>query len=110
MLCECCKREIKEKKEKPTIVETKGNMVIYDNGVKKNKDTGRSIRDENDLTGMVFGKLEVLELSTSDRAGRLQWLCLCECGKKKVIRAKNLKYNWAKSCSCSRKKGVKNNE
>lgn len=100
MLCECCKREIKEKKKKVEVVETKGNMVIYDDGVKRNKDTGRIVRDENDLTGFKFGKLTVMELAESDSVGGLQWLCLCECGETKKIRARNLKSGQYISCGC----------
>lgn len=51
------------------------------------------------LEGHKFGKLTVVE-----RAGSLgkhaAWLCKCECGNTKVIRADHLIYRQTQSCGC----------
>ena len=51
------------------------------------------------LKDRVFGQLTVIE-----RAGTIgkhaAWLCRCECGKTKVIRADHLIYHQTKSCGC----------
>lgn len=53
-----------------------------------------------DLTGMRFGKLVVIE-----RAGSVNhkatWLCRCDCGQYKIAKAENLKKGDTKSCGCS---------
>ena len=49
-----------------------------------------------DLTGSKIGKLTVLERKRQDN--RTYYLCLCECGNKKWIRADRLTN--AKSCGC----------
>lgn len=52
-----------------------------------------------DLTGQTFGKLKALSYE-----GQSRWLCLCECGTKKIIKAQPLKRGEYKSCGCSGKK------
>lgn len=64
-----------------------------------------------DLTGLKVGKLTVLEHSEERRSHRgACWLCLCECGSKKVFSSMQLthKRRPTKSCGCSRKevKGI----
>jgi hypothetical protein len=53
-----------------------------------------------DLTGRRFGKLVVQK--RSKKTGCIQWICLCDCGKKKNIRAGHLtnKPGGTTSCSC----------
>jgi hypothetical protein len=54
-----------------------------------------------DLTGQKFGRLTVIE--RAENKGRRRgayWLCKCECGNEKVIRADSLKK--AMSCGCLR--------
>ena len=53
-----------------------------------------------DLTGQKFGKLTVIERAENDKRGNVQWLCECECGKKKVIRGYQLTNSKTKSCGC----------
>jgi hypothetical protein len=50
-----------------------------------------------DLTGQKFDRLTVI--SKADVPGRVAWLCQCDCGKIKVIKAGHLK-NGTKSCGC----------
>ena len=54
-----------------------------------------------DLTGQKFSKYTVLEFD-SIRNGRTYWLCLCDCGNKKVADGGNLKSGHTKSCGCHR--------
>ena len=49
-----------------------------------------------DLTGQVFGKLTVMSYD-----GNQRWICICECGTVKSIRARSLKSGSTKSCGCT---------
>jgi hypothetical protein len=51
-----------------------------------------------DLTGQRFGRLQVLSFAGNINKGSL-WLCKCDCGNKKIIRATNLKQG-TQSCGC----------
>lgn len=53
-----------------------------------------------DLTGLRFGKLTAIKLSGRDSKGRLMWLCRCDCGNEKAIRATSLAQGLTKSCGC----------
>lgn len=58
-----------------------------------------------DLTGLTFGNLVVLKraddyIYKSTGKKSPQWLCLCKCGKKKIIMGRNLKSGSTKSCGC----------
>lgn len=56
---------------------------------------------KNDLVGQRFGKLLVISETTERSSnGSIKWLCKCDCGTEKVIAAKNLVGNKAKSCGC----------
>lgn len=51
-----------------------------------------------DLTGMRFGKLQVIALDhTSDRA---YWICKCDCGNTKIVPGNELQKMHVKSCGC----------
>jgi hypothetical protein len=50
-----------------------------------------------DLTGMVFGKLTVLEW-----VGNSRWACVCECGGTASVITANLKRGNTSSCGCVR--------
>lgn len=53
-----------------------------------------------DLTGQKFGFLTVLELAyTKNR--KSYWLCLCDCGNKKIIRSDCLKSSTGRPCTVS---------
>lgn len=55
-----------------------------------------------DLTGMVFGRLKVLRKSDEiHRSGFYPWICQCECGTIKPVRASNLKSSSTVSCGCN---------
>lgn len=53
------------------------------------------------IAGHKFGKLTVL--SFCHAGNRSAWLCLCECGKERVVRHNNLMSGNTTSCGCSRK-------
>lgn len=52
-----------------------------------------------DLTGKKYGLLTVVSRKTST-SGYVEWNCICECGKKTVVRGNNLKNGSVKSCGC----------
>lgn len=52
------------------------------------------------LTGSRIGRLTVLERAERAPDGKACWLCLCDCGKRKVIRAAVLQIGKATSCGC----------
>ena len=43
------------------------------------------------LTGMVFGRLTVVERAAPSAAGNIKYLCLCECGNEKIVHASALR-------------------
>lgn len=57
-----------------------------------------------DLTGMKFGKLTVIKRAENYispcGSKSAQWLCKCECGNEKVIKASALRKGATKSCGC----------
>lgn len=57
----------------------------------------------NDLTGMTFGRLKVIEQNgrTSDR--HILWRCKCECGEFTNVSSRELRSGKTKSCGCLQK-------
>ena len=53
-----------------------------------------------DLTNQRFGRLLVIERAENSSDGRARWKCLCDCGKEKVIRGKDLRSGNTQSCGC----------
>jgi len=64
-----------------------------------------------DLTGQRFGRLIAIELAENPkeqkRTGK-SWLCLCDCGNKKIIRSNSLLMGGSKSCGCLSKESRDN--
>lgn len=58
------------------------------------------MRRLNDLTGMRFGKLVVIERVDDDSNRNRMWLCQCDCGNRKVIGGRHLSSGATKSCGC----------
>lgn len=54
-----------------------------------------------DLTNQIFGRLTVQTRNGADAHGRKLWLCVCVCGKTKVIPSDRLLSGNTKSCGCS---------
>lgn len=53
-----------------------------------------------DLTGQKFFHLVAQWPVGKDKIHNIYWLCLCECGKIKILSSKLLLANRAKSCGC----------
>lgn len=59
----------------------------------------KKTRYEN-LTGCKYGKLTVMGLDHIGKNGHAYWLCQCECGNRKIVRASHLKDGHVKTCGC----------
>ena len=53
------------------------------------------------LTGKRFSRLAVIRHEGSDESGRSIWLCRCDCGAEKVVKASYLVKGTTKSCGCA---------
>ena len=60
----------------------------------------------SDLTGQRFGKLVAEKPDGRDAQGRIFWICACDCGKSKRVRASHLRSGAVTSCGCDRYKKV----
>jgi hypothetical protein len=60
-----------------------------------------------DLTGKTFGYLKVLNKVDSSKKHYIHWLCLCNCGVKKIIAGISLKKGVSTSCGCYHRSLVK---
>lgn len=54
----------------------------------------------NDLTGMKFNKLTVIERAENNKYNRAQWLCRCDCGNIIVVSGNAILESNTKSCGC----------
>lgn len=54
----------------------------------------------HDLTGQTFGRLTAITNCGQNRHGHSQWLCVCTCGRTKVVTGANLKSRNTQSCGC----------
>lgn len=59
-----------------------------------------------DLTGLAFGRLTVLE--AADPPWISLWKCVCSCGTEKVVRGGNLKNGSTRSCGCLGRESLAN--
>lgn len=61
-----------------------------------------------DIKGKRFSKLIAIRPVTKEKRllGKTVWLCACDCGNKKEIRASSLVSGNTKSCGCGQKEGV----
>ena len=64
-----------------------------------------------DLEGQVFGKLAVVEFAgyavQKNGTNQAQWMCRCECGNYKIVRASYLKNGDTTSCGCLKAEAAK---
>jgi hypothetical protein len=58
---------------------------------------------KNDLTGRVFGRLQVIRLSEVYRRWNRVWFCRCECGVEVDVKTRDLTSNNKRSCGCLRR-------
>lgn len=61
----------------------------------------------NDLTGMVFGRLTVIEQHGMTKDRHILWKCECECGKYKNVSSRELRMGHTKSCGCLQKEKLR---
>jgi hypothetical protein len=63
-------------------------------------------RDIDNLARQRFGRLTVISLAPKENSGdfNTNWLCICDCGKTKIIRGIRLKTGETKSCGCLKSK------
>lgn len=61
---------------------------------------------KEDLSGLKFGKLLVIQFDSVNKHSQRSWLCLCECGNIKIISGTSLK-RVTKSCGCLAKELIK---
>lgn len=54
----------------------------------------------DNLSGQHFGYWTVLQRAENSQSGSARWLCRCECGKERIVRAQELKRGKSKSCGC----------
>jgi hypothetical protein len=59
-----------------------------------------------DLTGLAFGLLTVVEFAGRDEHGRARWRSRCRCGGEAVSEAYNLKSANTASCGCVRRQKI----
>jgi hypothetical protein len=59
----------------------------------------------SDLTGFQFGSLTILKLGRSKGNGAW-WICQCNCGKQKEIRASDMVQGKTNSCGCEHKERI----
>lgn len=57
-------------------------------------------RAMTDLTGKIFGRLTVIEITNERYYESVCWLCLCECGNNKIVPSARLIHGKTKSCGC----------
>lgn len=55
------------------------------------------------LIGRRFGRLFVTAQAVNDRQGKPQWECVCDCGRRTVVRGYVLRKGDTLSCKCLRK-------
>lgn len=58
------------------------------------------------LVGQRFGRLTVISKQESVKK-QVTWLCKCDCGNQKIVKAGQLRTNRTKSCGCYRKEVAK---
>lgn len=57
-----------------------------------------------DLTGHIYGDLEVIKISVDEACKKKKWLCRCKCGKECIVSGSNLRSGHTKHCpSCGYK-------
>lgn len=61
-----------------------------------------------DITGMTFGRMEVIGFYKAGYAGHpVKWLCKCSCGVVKAIEGTKLRQGEVQSCGCWRKESCR---
>lgn len=61
----------------------------------------REVPKKYDLSGKCFGKLKVIDRDKNTFGQETKWNCVCECGKKTIVRRSDLINLHTTSCGCS---------
>jgi len=70
----------------------------------------KPVGNAENLTGQRFDRLTVIGRYAIDAVGgEAQWLCVCNCGKKKVAPTGRLKHGLVRSCGCLRAEAARRN-
>jgi hypothetical protein len=56
-----------------------------------------------DLTGRKFRKLSVISRAPNNKRGSAQWICLCDCGRKRIVETARLNDGKIWNCGCENK-------
>ena len=86
-----------------TVIQELNNKAIPPDSPEEVKKR-RPGRKAEDLTGLKFGMLKVLE-RVQNRNKQVQWKCLCVCGEFTTASTRSLKMGLKQSCGCLRKRG-----
>ena len=62
----------------------------------------------NDLTGMKFDRLTVIEQAGRTNDRHILWKCRCDCGNTTNVSSRDLKTGHTRSCGCLQKETVGN--
>lgn len=62
----------------------------------------------NDLNGMTFGRLTVIEETGRTKDRHILWKCRCKCGNVLNVPSRDLLKGHTKSCGCLQKDVIKN--
>jgi hypothetical protein len=60
----------------------------------------------SNLIGKRFGKWVVILRSENSKKGNTRWLCLCDCGTKRIVIGVSLINGISKCCGCSRTENI----
>ncbi|MDQ0414221.1 hypothetical protein [Mesobacillus stamsii] len=58
-------------------------------------------RNAIDMTGMIFGKVKVINRFSEYAETPVKWLCICDCGKEFITTGQRLRRGSTNSCGCS---------
>lgn len=58
------------------------------------------------MKGKKFGRLTVVKLSCNDNFNNRTWICVCDCGRQKVVTTTNLNNGTRSSCGCLKSEKV----
>jgi hypothetical protein len=61
------------------------------------------------IVGLRFGRLSVLERAGTAKNGAATWRCVCDCGKEVVAITNHLKTGFVQSCGCLKKEQASTN-
>lgn len=96
MVCDACGKETFI--SAPTLEQGKSKScgcIQY-----QNRPKGKNSKKFQDLTGQRFGKLVVERYDSDEPSRRTYWICKCDCGNTKSVRALYLKQGDTASCGC----------